>query len=86
MNRKLLNGFLAAAMVFGAAGMMSSCKDNDEDMRNDILSKMNTSLESCKTTCAANLAALKTELESAKSDLQSQIDALGEIKQKSSYK
>ncbi len=78
MNRKLLNGFLAAAMVFGAAGMMSSCKDNDEDMRNDILSKMNTSLESCKTTCAANLAALKTELESAKSDLQSQIDALGE--------
>ncbi len=69
MNRKLLNGFMAAAILTGGAMSVTSCKDTDEDLfvqlksetvtlenKVKILEDAKTTLEDKLSTCSQNCA------------------------------
>lgn len=60
MNKKLLNGFLAASLLMGGAMSVTSCKDNIEDLRAELKSD-NLTLEQKIEL----LEKAKTELEAA---------------------
>lgn len=60
MNKKLLNGFLAASLLMGGAMSVTSCKDNIEDLRAELKSD-NLTLEQKIQL----LEKAKTELEAA---------------------
>lgn len=71
MNRKLLSGFLSAALLTGAACSVTSCKDTDEDiyaqitgqqnaLQKDLQSQIdaiNVKLGKCEENCKANFEA-----------------------------
>ena len=80
MNKKFLSAILFGALMITSTGTFVSCKDYDDDIENlqeqidkkasleEMSSKialMESDLASCKSTCAANLAAAKAELEKA---------------------
>ncbi len=71
MNKKLLNGFLAASLLMGGAMSVTSCKDNIEDLRAELKSDNLTLeqkiqlLEEAKTKLEAAQKKCKEDCEKA---------------------
>ncbi len=75
MNKKLLHGFLATAIVLGGAMSVTSCKDDTEDLRAE-LTKKNLTLEDKLATLQAAHDALKAAQEACKQSCDTKLAEL----------
>ena len=70
MNRKLVNGLLLLSLTTVGCGTFTSCKDTDEDFKNEILAdqanlraELLKLIEENKCKCPEDLAARLTTIE-----------------------
>ena len=78
MKKKIINGFLMVALLAATVTSFVSCKDNDEDVKTDLLAQMGTNYTDLQNKYIAADQALQTLLEGEfanadaqlKSDLQ----------------
>ncbi len=78
MNRKLVNGLLLLSVATAGCGVFTSCKDTDEDFKNEVIKgqvdiqkqieDLLATYKPCECNLDARLAALKAELEQAIKD------------------
>lgn len=72
MKNKLITGVLLVALTSMGFGTLTSCKDNEDDLRNELLAEqvnlkaaleeLQKQCQQCKTDCAAKLADLERRL------------------------
>lgn len=72
MKNKLITGVLLVALTSMGFGTLTSCKDNEDDLRNELtaeqvnlkaaLEELQKQCQQCKTDCAAKLADLERRL------------------------
>lgn len=76
MKKKILSSLLFAALVGGAVSTFTACKDYDDDI-NSLQKKVDQleTLKAVKADVDAEIASLKTQLETAKSAIDSKAEA-----------
>jgi peptidoglycan hydrolase CwlO-like protein len=83
MKKKIINGFLMAAMLFTATTSFVSCKDNVDDELVAVysnLAKVENALKERLTTLEGKLATLQTQVEQNKTDIANMKTDISNIK------
>ena len=82
MNKKLVSSLLLGLLVVGTTGTVTSCKDYDDDINanTQAINDVKSALESCKTSCEASIADLKTQLEAKSGEIATLTSQLATVK------
>ena len=65
MKKKIINGFLMVALLAATVTSFVSCKDNDEDVKTDLIAQLQKQAVDLKTAWQADDAALNTAITAA---------------------
>jgi TolA-binding protein len=82
MNKKLVSSLLLGLLVVGTTGTVTSCKDYDDDINanTQAINDVKSALETCKTSCEASIAGLKTQLEAKSGEIATLTSQLATVK------
>ena len=69
MKKKIINGILMVALLAATSTSFVSCKDNDEDVKTDLMAQIKNNLEPRVDQAEKDIDALETRMGNAETDI-----------------